>query len=74
MATRDAAQYLASRALTLGFYALATIGITSWDRDPDSWCLTAYHLLTAAMFLWWAVSRTIRHFHEDQADDERRGH
>jgi hypothetical protein len=69
MSVRDGARFLGSRALTLGFYVLATIGIRTWDRDPNSWRLIAFHLLTAAMFLWWAVSRTIRHYHEDRAFD-----
>ena len=65
MSARDAARFTGSRALTLGFYVLATVGISSWDQDPDSWRLIGFHLLSAAMFLWWAVSRTIRHYHED---------
>jgi hypothetical protein len=67
MAARDAARFIGSRALTLGFYVLATIGISDWDRDPDSWRLIGFHLLTAAMFLWWAVARSIRHYHEDHS-------
>lgn len=74
MAARDALRFVASRALTIGCYALATIGITAWDRDPDSWRLIALHLGSAVMFTWWAVVRTIRHYHEDhQHEDERRG-
>lgn len=65
MGVRDAARFTGSRALTLGLYLLATVGVSSWDRDPDSWRLIGFHLLSAAMFLWWAVSRTIRHYHED---------
>jgi hypothetical protein len=66
MAARDAGRFLARRALTTSCYALAVIGITNWDSDPDSWRLIAFRLATAVMFLWWAVSRTIRHYHEDQ--------
>ena len=70
MAARDAVRFLASRAVTVGCYALAAIGITSWDRDPDSWRLIALHLGSAVMFTWWAVYRTIRHYLEDHQADE----
>ena len=70
MSARDGGRFLASRALTLGVYTLAIIGVTGWDRDPNSWPLIAFHLFTGAWLLWWAVNRTIRHYHED----ERSGH
>lgn len=65
MSVRDAGKFLGARAITLGIYAGAVVGITNWDRDPNSWRLIAIHLGTAVLWLWWAVSRSIRHYHED---------
>lgn len=61
----NALRWLASRALTLGLYILAIIGATNWDHDPNSWFLITTRLGANAMFLWWAVDRTIGHHHED---------
>ena len=66
MSARDAARYVGSRTATLGLYTLAIVEVTGWDRDPNSWALITVRLLMSATFLWWAVSRTIRHEREDQ--------
>lgn len=71
MSARDAGRFVASRALTFGFYVLAVVGISGWDRDPDSWRLILFRLGAAALFLWAAVIRTVRHYHEDRQQDER---
>lgn len=65
MSARDAARYAGSRLLTAGCYVGGVIGTTNWDSSPDSWRLIAFHLMTPVVFLWLAVSRTIRHYHED---------
>lgn len=59
----------AGRRLHTGaLYVLAVVGGSSWDRDPGSWLLITFHLGAAAMFLAWAVRRSIGHWHEDQED------
>jgi hypothetical protein len=68
MSARDAARFTASRAGTFGLYALAVIGSSSWDRDPDSWFILV-RIGGTVIFLWFAVSRTIRHYHEDREFD-----
>jgi hypothetical protein len=64
----DTAKWAGRRLLTVGLYILAIIGATSWDRDPNSWFLICLRLGATAMFLWWAVWRTIDHWHLDQED------
>jgi hypothetical protein len=65
VSARDAGRYLAREALTLGWYSLAVVGVSGWDRNPDSWFLITFRIGAAALFLWAAVTRTIRHYHED---------
>ena len=67
MSARDAGRFVASRAATFGLYALAVIGASSWDADPDSWWIFV-RIGGTVNFLWFAVARTIRHYHEDHPD------
>jgi hypothetical protein len=64
----ETAAWVVRRLYTGGLYILAIIGATSWDRDPNSWFLICLRLGATAMFLWWAVDRTITHWHEDRED------
>lgn len=63
-----AAAWLVRRLFTAGLYLLAVIGASSWDQHPNSWFLIILRLGAVVMFLWWAVDRTIGHWHEDQED------
>lgn len=56
------------RLLTVGLYVLAIIGASGWDRDDPSWFRIFLRLGATAIWLYWAVSRTISHWHEDQED------
>lgn len=69
MSAQDAGRFVASRAATLGLYILGVVGASGWDRNPDSWILIGFRLGAAAMFLWYAVARSIRHYHEDHPSD-----
>lgn len=60
-----ALRFAAGRLLTLGLYCCAIVGSSNWDRDPDSWSLTFFHIVAPAVWLWWAVARTVRHGRED---------
>jgi len=64
----ETAGWLLRRLHTLGLYILVVIGASSWDRDPNSWFHIILRLGATAMFLWWAVDRTVDHWHEDQED------
>jgi hypothetical protein len=64
----DGVKWLWRRLATLGIYVLVIIGASGWDRDPNSWFRISLRLGATAMFLWWAVDRTIAHWHEDQED------
>ena len=66
MSARTATKWAGQRLGTLGLYVLAIIGSSSWDRDPDSWRLIALRLGATALWLYWAVRRTVRHYLEDQ--------
>lgn len=52
---------------TLGLYTLVIVDASGWDRDRNSWPLLIFRLLATATFLWWAVDRTVTHWHEDRA-------
>lgn len=64
-------KYLGKRALTLVDYVLVIIGINHWSDNPDSWGHTLWRLAATTAFLWFAVYRTIEHYHEDREKDER---
>ncbi|MFI6681896.1 hypothetical protein [Kribbella sp. NPDC050470] len=64
-----AAAWAVRRLATLGLYILAIIGASGWDRDNPSWFRIFLRLGGAAMFLWWAVWRTVDHWNEDQGDE-----
>jgi len=64
----DAAKWLGRRIATFGLYLLAVIGGSSWDQGDPSWFRITLRLGAAAMFLWWAIERTVGHWHEDQED------
>lgn len=66
MSARDAARYLGSRAITFGLYTLAIVDASSFDQDRNDWFLITLRLLGSATFFWWAVSRTVQHWHQDQ--------
>lgn len=68
MSARDAGRFLLSRAATFGLYSLAVIGANSWDSEPDSWWIFV-RIGGTVVFLWTAILRTIRHYHEDKAFD-----
>lgn len=61
------ARWAGRRLATVGLYVMAIIGASSWDRDPASWFLFV-RLGGTAIWLYWAVSRTVTHWHEDQED------
>jgi hypothetical protein len=62
------AKWAGRRIATGALYVLAVIGASEWDRDPNSWFLNFLRLGATAMFLSWAVWRTVMHWHEDQED------
>lgn len=66
-----AARWIGARAFTLGLYVCAVVGGRTWDQSPDSWRLIGFRLVSAGVFLWWAVDRTIRHHAQDAADLDR---
>ncbi len=59
------ARFVGDRVFTFLLYLLAVLDASSWDRNPDSWFWITFRLFAAAGYLWWAVGRTIRHWHAD---------
>ena len=66
MSTRPATKWAGQRLATFGLFVLAIIGGSNWDHDPNSWRLIALRLGATALFLSWAVRRTVGHYLEDQ--------
>lgn len=64
----DAIKWVGRRIATGGLYVLAVIGASSWDDSNPSWLEICLRLGGAAIFLSWAVRRTVSHWHEDQED------
>jgi hypothetical protein len=50
--------------LTFMLYVFALVGGSGWDRGDPRWFEIALRLSTAALWLWWAVVRTVRHREE----------
>lgn len=63
-------RFLADRGLTIVLYILAIVGMTEWDKNSDSLVSITFNLASTATFLWWAVTRTVRHYHEDLEEPE----
>jgi len=72
MSTRDAVGFLASRAATFGLYVLAVGNIGLLGAEPDSWREIGFRLIGGAAFTYWAVNRSIQHWHDDMAHDRER--
>jgi hypothetical protein len=50
----------ASVLLTFALYVLALVAGSSWDAGDPGWGLMALRLSAGALWLWWAVARTVR--------------